>query len=94
MHRLTVYGKRVASSTSHILLCRGATKLSPKFIAQKMEAIRLINEELRVVANTPSDTVIMAVTAMVIIEVGGNLLRGTPLIATVFGRHSKFMCHP
>jgi len=59
----------IASSTSHILLLKGIPEFTPAFISQKNEAIRLINEELSIPNILPSDTVILAVTAMVLIEV-------------------------
>lgn len=48
---------------------RKAAKFSQTFINQKLEAIEAINRELAVPDLMPSDTIIMAVTAMVLIEV-------------------------
>jgi hypothetical protein len=51
------------------LLLKGIPEFTPAFLSQKNEAIRLINEELSLPNVLPGDTIVMAVTAMVLIEV-------------------------
>lgn len=59
----------ITSSTAHILNMQGQMNIPRSFYQQKNDAIVAINKDLAVPDLVPSDALIMAVSAMVIIEV-------------------------